>query len=217
MKLFSAREGLALGALLSLAAHAGAGAGLYWRLSRAEPPTVAELDLSMATLVPRAANPGGKGGAPRAEAWRTGPRGKTTVPLMPPVALAAPVPEEGPTCDGPCPEAAGTGTGDGTGVGEYVPAAQTARKPRWIGNMITEADYPVAARRAGKDGRVVLSLWIGADGRVREARLLKGSDLALNEAALKKAREALFAPARDAAGRPVACKVTIPIDFRLAR
>lgn len=80
---------------------------------------------------------------------------------------------------------------------------------------MTPRDYPPAARRKGKDGRVVMSVFIDETGRVREVRLLQGSDDILNEVALRKVREALFTPAYSQEGQPVACKVTLPIRFQL--
>ncbi|MFY9270759.1 MAG: energy transducer TonB [Candidatus Manganitrophaceae bacterium] len=101
------------------------------------------------------------------------------------------------------------------GSGRYLPASQVAQPPRWIGNLMTPRDYPPAARRKGKDGRVVMSVFIDETGRVREVRLLQGSDDILNEVALRKVREALFTPAYSQEGQPVACKVTLPIRFQL--
>lgn len=102
-----------------------------------------------------------------------------------------------------------------SGVGRYLSASEVARPPRWVGNLIGPGDYPRTARRRGKDGKVLLSVFIDEAGRVRDVRLLQGSDDILNEVALRKVREALFTPAYDAGGRPVACKVQLPIRFAL--
>jgi protein TonB len=91
----------------------------------------------------------------------------------------------------------------------------TAQAPRLVGDFLTDADYPKLARRAGQDGRVLLTVFIEADGHVREARVVKGSYPVLNNVALEKIRTARFEPARDAAGRPVPAKVLLPIRFEL--
>jgi periplasmic protein TonB len=162
---------------------------------------VAELDLSLAPLMQAAPNP--TGGAKRAAAAWTAP---VKGPAPAPAAEAAPeTPAETDEAVGPL----------GDGRGDYIPASQAARKPRWIDRFIEPEDYPRVAREAGKDGRVVLTVLIDATGRVRDARLLKGAYDALNEIALKKVREAVFAPAYDALGRAVACEVTLPIRFEL--
>lgn len=104
------------------------------------------------------------------------------------------------------------GSIDGDG---YLSASQVARPPRWIGNLIGPGDYPRLARRQGKDGRVLLSVFIDEAGRVRDVRLLQGSYEVLNEVALRKVREAMFTPAQSREGRAVPCKVTLPIRFQL--
>ncbi len=112
--------------------------------------------------------------------------------------------EEG--CKGVC---------DEKGEGDFVAASDAYRKPRWVGNFITPADYPAIAREQGKDGRVVLSVIINEDGRVRSVQLIQGSYAALNDVALAKVRGAVFSPAYDNDGNAVACKVRLPIRFEL--
>lgn len=112
-------------------------------------------------------------------------------------------------------ETGGVSGGSPGAAGRYLSAAQVAKLPRWVDNLITPRDYPRSARREGKDGRVLLSVFIDAGGRVRDVRLLQGSDEALNEVALRKVREAVFTPAYNQEGEPVACKVTLPIRFHL--
>lgn len=109
----------------------------------------------------------------------------------------------------------GVSGGSADGAGRYLSSSEVAQLPRWVDNHITPRDYPRSARREGKDGRVLLSVFIDAAGRVRDVRLLQGSDEALNEVALRKAREAVFTPAYNQEGEPVACKVTLPIRFHL--
>lgn len=101
------------------------------------------------------------------------------------------------------------------GSGRFLSASQVAQLPRWVANLIGPDDYPRAARRKGKDGQVLLSVFIDETGRVRDVRLMQGADEALNEVALRKVREARFTPAYDEKGEPVACKVTLPIRFHL--
>ncbi len=56
---------------------------------------------------------------------------------------------------------------------------------------------------------------IDREGRVVDARLLEGAYDALNAAALRGVRRAVFSPAYDADGRPVASRLTVPIRFEL--
>jgi protein TonB len=100
-------------------------------------------------------------------------------------------------------------------AGDYIPAAMTAHKPRWVGNFITPDDYPVVARQEGNDGRVIVQVRIDAEGKVRDVKLLQGSSQVLNEVAVRKVRNAIFTPAYNAQNLPVACEVILPIKFQL--
>lgn len=208
--------GVGGGVLASAFAHAGTFAGLSYALARRAPPViVAELDLSMAAMLPP--NPGGGRAAAPAPVWTAPKHGLPPAPAPVEAALLPAAPEESTPCPEPCTASAiGTG-GGGTGEseGRYIPASQAARQPRWISNFITTKDYPQSARQRGKDGRVVLSVLIDASGVVRDARLLQGADEALNELALRKIRQAVFSPAYDADDNPVACQVKMPIRFSL--
>jgi len=75
--------------------------------------------------------------------------------------------------------------------------------------------YPSSARRSGAEGRVVLLLSVGANGRVSSARITKSSGSgALDRAALSAARRWTFEPAR-AGGKAVRSQVTAPVLFQL--
>ncbi len=207
-----------LGITASAIFHLALGIGVKTFFITREPmPIFAELDLSMSSLVPILPNAGGKGGM-RSEAWTVPKKGKSPIPeRLPEISELKPVVQEDDNCPEPCHrEGSGTGIGGSSeGAGVYIPASQTAKKPRWIGNPITSDDYPRVAREQGKDGRVVLSVLIDASGKVNDVRLLQGSYEALNSVALEKLRSATFTPAYDANGNAVACKVTLPIKFEL--
>ena len=97
-----------------------------------------------------------------------------------------------------------------------MPAAQTAHQPRWVGNLIDPDSYPAIARSLNGAGRVVVLARIDTEGKVREARLLKGSSYdVLDQFAVDKVRDGIFTPAYDAQGSPVACEVILPIVFQL--
>jgi len=75
--------------------------------------------------------------------------------------------------------------------------------------------YPLAARRQGAEGRVVLRAQVLEDGRCAEARIVRSSGHALlDESALATVRRWRFVPATRA-GTPVASWVEVPIAFRL--
>lgn len=203
-------NGFFTGTFFSMLVHLGGGGGLYyWFVKREPPPIVAELDLSMAPLVPTIPNPGGGRATKPAETWTASTRRK---PLPAATAVVETKEEvmkqEAATPCVDCPA-------NGEGSGQYIPVEAASRKPRWIKNFITSRDYPAVARQEGKDGRVVLTVLIDAQGRVRDARVLTGSYTVLNEVALSKVREAIFTPAYNEKNKPVSCKVTLPIRFEL--
>jgi protein TonB len=74
------------------------------------------------------------------------------------------------------------------------------------GRWFPQDSYPAAARRAGAEGRVSVSVDVGATGRVTACRVTSTSgnedlDLATCRLATRNGR---FEPARNEAGEPVA-------------
>lgn len=75
--------------------------------------------------------------------------------------------------------------------------------------------YPLAARRLGLQGRVLLSAHVHASGVCAEVKLKESSGHALlDEAALGSVRRWRFIPARRG-DRPVDSWVDVPVSFRL--
>ncbi len=73
--------------------------------------------------------------------------------------------------------------------------------------------YPDLALEAQIDGTVIVQVLVGADGRVRDARIVKSIPM-LDSAAEIAARQWIFKPARRA-GKPVAAWTPVPIRFAL--
>jgi protein TonB len=196
---------------MSVLVHAGVGGSFYyWFVMRKPAGIVADLDLSMSPLKPNIEKHRVKHAPPPVKSAVVETKQKAEKTEEQSVA---------PACPEPCPQTtvsvAPSNVGGDDGEGSYISADQATRKPRWIKNFITPRDYPMVARQNGKDGRVLLTVLIDATGAVRDVRLLQGSYDALNEVALRKVKEALFSPAYDASGKPVSCKVTLPIRFEL--
>jgi protein TonB len=75
--------------------------------------------------------------------------------------------------------------------------------------------YPLAARRLGLEGRVLLAARVTADGACAEVRLKQSSGHALLDAsALESVRRWRFLPARHG-DSPVESWVEVPVSFRL--
>ncbi len=103
----------------------------------------------------------------------------------------------------------GAGTGDGTGgdgSGGARPAHGSNPKP----------PYPIAARRLGQQGVVMLEVVVKPDGQAGEVRVRKSSGhQMLDDSAVQTVRERWrFIPAKRN-GQPIEATVTFPVRFQL--
>jgi protein TonB len=73
--------------------------------------------------------------------------------------------------------------------------------------------YPEFAKDAQIEGRVILHVLVGKDGRVKTIKLIRGVT-GLNEAAVDAVRRWVFKPGLKA-GEPVCVWVEVPVDFHL--
>lgn len=76
--------------------------------------------------------------------------------------------------------------------------------------------YPDAARKAKKEGQVIVDLVVEVDGTVSQVAVKDSTDELFNEAALAAVRKWTFSPALEEA-KPVASGMTVPIVFELAQ
>lgn len=98
-------------------------------------------------------------------------------------------------------------TGSGTGTPGSLAARPLGGNP--------PPDYPIAARRRGIEGLVLLSVEVSPSGRAASIRIAESSgSRLLDEAAQRAVEQWRFSPARHA-GLPVASFVEIPVRFRL--
>jgi len=93
------------------------------------------------------------------------------------------------------------------------PAANLVEQPPEPTRRVPPA-YPKEAKQAKIEGEVLVEVMVGADGAVGETRVLK-SVPALDAAAVAAVRQWRFAPALDCWGRPIACRVVLPVRFAL--
>jgi protein TonB len=97
----------------------------------------------------------------------------------------------------------------------YVPPAQVTVLPRPMSCEIPQAEYPEAARRAGVEGRVVLTLVVDEAGRVVEAKVVEAPGHGLGEAAIAGVkRHCRFEPARKGEER-VATRLRYTVRYEL--
>jgi protein TonB len=108
--------------------------------------------------------------------------------------------------------ASGSGTGNGYGPGIGSPVTRLTQVSF---RHTPPPDYPDAARKDGKEGRVILRVLVDEEGRSKlvEINLSSGSYL-LDQAAAEAIKRWRFSPARYG-DSPTASWVKIPVDFRL--
>jgi protein TonB len=111
----------------------------------------------------------------------------------------------------------GPGEGWNTGGGQPGIGGGDGSRARSRPQILTRPrpDWTEEARRNRIQGEVVLSATFGADGTVREIRVIRGLGYGLDEKAIEAARLIKFIPAKDVNGRAVDVRMNIKVDFRL--
>lgn len=108
----------------------------------------------------------------------------------------------------------GDGPGDGVGVGD---------DPGRFGNVASQVIcrvcpdplYSDEARKTKIQGSVLLSVLVGADGRVHDIHILRGIGMGLDENAIQTVRAWQFIPAADSAHHAIASWIKVETTFRL--
>ncbi len=88
------------------------------------------------------------------------------------------------------------------------------QKPRFIKRIIPQ--YPELARRAQKEGRVLLEAVIGTDGIPSEIRIIQAIGFGCDEAAVKALKASRFRPA-ELEKQHVVVRITIPYNFKFSQ
>jgi TonB family protein len=91
-------------------------------------------------------------------------------------------------------------------------AANVDQKPEPLNNP--RPNYTEEARKNGIQGIVVARVLVGADGAVKQARIVRGLPDGLNEEAIRTAYQMRFRPAMKG-GKPVAFYHSVQIEFHL--
>ncbi|RKU29022.1 hypothetical protein C6497_07445 [Candidatus Poribacteria bacterium] len=105
------------------------------------------------------------------------------------------------------------GSSDSLDVDNHNPLENTQIIPPKVKNLI-EPIYPVEAKRAGKEGKVLLQATINVDGKAEDITALTTLGFGLEEAAIESLKNSVFYPATSNQ-KPVNFKVRIPYDFKL--
>ena len=76
--------------------------------------------------------------------------------------------------------------------------------------------YPHASRRLGEEGTATVEVTVSADGHPTDVRLVESSGFSgLDAAALERARQCTFRPARDVSGKPISGLLQQRLEWRL--
>jgi TonB family protein len=102
------------------------------------------------------------------------------------------------------------GAGEGDSEGPYVNAV-------WPVTCVycPEPGYTEEARKAKLQGKMLLRVLVGPDGKAQKIEILQRLGMGLDERAEETVRSWRFSPGRDAAKRPVSAWVTIETRFQL--
>jgi TonB family protein len=116
----------------------------------------------------------------------------------------------------------GIGSGDGGGVGSGHGGPGVGPGIFHIGNGVSapraiytpEPEFSEEARKSKYQGVVILEIVVGADGRVRDPRVIRSLGMGLDEKAKEAVRNWKFDPAK-MNGRPVAVEMAVEVSFNL--
>lgn len=95
----------------------------------------------------------------------------------------------------------------------FVPIEQLP-EPINLDEIRRRIGYPSLAKKAGIQGRVIVRVLVGEDGKYRKHVVRKSPHEILTEAVEKELPNLEFTPSMQA-GKPVKVWVTIPFEFRL--
>ncbi len=128
-------------------------------------------------------------------------------------ALTAPI-EEAPAAENTSSNsgAKAGGGNNGSGGGSLEGVFGSSDGPRFLRK--TMPIYPPVAKRLQKEGNVLLRVTIDERGRPVDVEIVKGAGFGFDEEAVKAVQCSTFVPAKKE-GKPLACKVLLPIRFVL--
>ena len=105
------------------------------------------------------------------------------------------------------------GRSDSLDVDDHNPLENTEIVPPKVKNLIKPA-YPVEAKKAVKEGKVILLATINVDGIAEDITAETELGFGLEEAAIESLKNSIFYPATSNK-KPVSFKVRIPYEFKL--
>ena len=80
--------------------------------------------------------------------------------------------------------------------------------------LMQQIPYPASAKKDNIEGKVLVSVVVGADGKVKSAKIMSGVRNDLDQAALKAILPSTWTPAQKD-GKPVDSNIVVPVQFKL--
>lgn len=96
----------------------------------------------------------------------------------------------------------------------FVAVEQMPQLKGGLAALQSKINYPEQARRAGIEGRVIIQFIVTEEGKVEDAKVVRGIGGGADQEALRVVKQAEFIPGRQR-GRPVRVQYSLPITFRL--
>ncbi len=128
-------------------------------------------------------------------------------------APAEPEPEVSVTDDAAPPEETEEPLDFGDEHGDFSAITSGAVPPRPQYSSLPE--YPRSMRSAGIEGVVVIELGINTDGTVLYGKIVRSMGREFDRAAIEWVKRISFYPALDPDNKPFACRINLPIKFKL--
>ena len=91
---------------------------------------------------------------------------------------------------------------------------EVIRRPRFLPNQEVKPKYPDLARRAQKEGVVVVQTTIDVDGIAKDINVIEGIGFGCDKAAIEALKASRFAPAKQGE-KIIALRIQIPYRFEL--
>lgn len=108
----------------------------------------------------------------------------------------------------------GKGEGKGNGIGDGIGEGTPVTPPRLL--KMQKPKYPPEARRDEIEGIAYIKIIVNASGQVVSSMIVQSSGNSfLDNAALQAVYNWQFSPAKNTNGIPVACYITVPVNFNL--
>ena len=101
----------------------------------------------------------------------------------------------------------------GNESGVFGDIFNTAKAPRPIYSSLPK--YPASMRKAGIEGAVVIEVGVNEDGKLLYGKIIKTLGREFDLAVIRWVKTIGFYPAVDKEGKPIRCRIRLPIRFNL--